>query len=70
MDEHPKPFLTPNDIAQKLFVTTRAVVRWIVQGKLRANRVGGRWRIQQADLDEFLRNPPDSKPGRKPKPKE
>ncbi|MBY0515127.1 MAG: helix-turn-helix domain-containing protein [Gemmataceae bacterium] len=59
--------LTPDDVAAKCGVTPRVVRVWIGTGvlvpagnrrvrvKLRASRVGGRWRIAPADLAEFIR---------------
>lgn len=51
----PDAYLTPVSAAVSLDVSTATVIRWCVNGSLRAHRVGGRWRIAPADLARFLR---------------
>lgn len=51
------PYLTPVQIAERLNVTRRTVTSWCESGRLRASRVGGRWRIDPADLEAFLQTP-------------
>lgn len=46
-------FLTIEEVAKILRVSTRSVNRYIVSGKLKASKIGW-WRIKQSDLDEFL----------------
>ena len=55
--------LSPSQVAMQLQVTPSAVRQWIKMGKLAARRVGGRWRISQADLDTFLKGGEKDKPG-------
>ena len=43
------------DIADELGVDVQTVRRWIQSGKLRAFKPGKEYRIQEADLEEFLR---------------
>lgn len=54
-------FLTPGQIAEKEEVSAATVNRWIYMGvqhqghsiRLKAQKVGGRWRIKPEDLDQF-----------------
>lgn len=50
----PKKLLTTGEIAERYRIHPRTVVRWIRERDLRAIRVGGRWRIEEADLESFL----------------
>lgn len=52
MDEK---FLTVEEIAAQLRVTTRTVNRWCALGMLRARRAGRQWLITPADLEAFLK---------------
>lgn len=40
-------------IADRLYVSDRAVRQWIATGRLRARRRGRRWEIARADFEEF-----------------
>lgn len=46
-------FLTIEEVAKILRVSTRSVNRYIVSGKLKASKIGW-WRIKQSDLNKFL----------------
>lgn len=46
-------FLTVKEVAKKLRVCERTVIRNIEQKKLRAAKIG-QWRIKLADLDAFF----------------
>ncbi len=46
-------FLTIEEVAKILRVSTRSVNRYIVSGKLKASKIGW-WRIKQSDLYKFL----------------
>ena len=46
----------PSEVAQVLRVSAVTVSRAIREGKLRAFRVGGQWRILGADLMSYLNN--------------
>lgn len=46
-------FLTIEEVAKILRVSTRSVNRYIVSGKLKASKIGW-WRIKRSDLDRFL----------------
>lgn len=50
-------FLTVNEIAERLKVERRTVIRWIVSEKLRAFKPGqGRfWRVRERDLKKFIK---------------
>lgn len=48
-------FLTVKEVANRLRVTTRSVTEWCMTGKVRATRVGRRWRIYAADFDQVLK---------------
>lgn len=45
----------PDEAAKRLSVTSKSVRRWLRTGRLKGVRVGGRWRIRQGDLDDFIR---------------
>ena len=46
-------FLTVQEIAKKLRVSERTIMRYIKSGKLRASKLG-QWRIQESDLQSFF----------------
>jgi len=46
--------LTIREVVKYLRVSERSVLRYIEVGRLRASRVG-QWRIQESDLDKFLK---------------
>lgn len=58
----PRDWITPAEVAARCAVGYRAVMCWIVDGrlvngktiKLKAGRMVGRYRIKPADLTEFL----------------
>lgn len=58
-------------VAELLDVHQKTVLRYIKEGKLRANKVGGRWRIHGNDLTSFvgIKENPESELPRKQKPK-
>ena len=45
--------LGPREAAARIGTTTRSVQRWIVDGRLPARRVGGRWRVAIDVIDAF-----------------
>jgi excisionase family DNA binding protein len=47
-------YISSGEVARRLEVDRRTVYRWLVEGRLRAIRVGGRWRIDEEDLDRFV----------------
>ena len=46
--------LTVAEVAEVLRVSGMTVYRLIEKGELRALRIGARWRVSSADLDEYL----------------
>lgn len=47
-------FLTIQDVAKKLRVSERSVMRYIKAKKLKASKMG-QWRIKDADLEKFFK---------------
>jgi excisionase family DNA binding protein len=49
------PCFSPGEVADRLKVNTRTVIRMIRQGKLGATRIGGghRYGISEKDIDEY-----------------
>jgi excisionase family DNA binding protein len=47
-------FYTPEEVAEELRVTRRAVYGWLKTGRLPGYRAGNRWRILPADIQVFL----------------
>lgn len=47
-------FLTVQEVAKKLRVSERSVMRYIKAEKLRASKMG-QWRIKENDLDLFFK---------------
>jgi excisionase family DNA binding protein len=47
-------YYTPRDIAERVEVTQGAVVSWINNGYLKATKVGGRWRLKEEDVVDFI----------------
>lgn len=42
------------DVANYLNVHVKTIRRYIYNGKISANKIGGQWRIDQSQLDEFV----------------
>ena len=47
------PFLSPGKVAKIFDVKDYTVREWIDQGKLKAIKIAGRWRIQQSEITRF-----------------
>lgn len=45
---------TPKEAAQILSVTYQTMMSYIWTEKLKAVKVGGKWKIKQSDLDSFI----------------
>ncbi|MGN6503137.1 MAG: helix-turn-helix domain-containing protein, partial [Pseudolysinimonas sp.] len=52
-EELAEPFLTREDVAEMLKVSTRTVDRYIDSGSLPASKVGRLVRVRRADFDAF-----------------
>ncbi|MEM3442258.1 MAG: helix-turn-helix domain-containing protein [Candidatus Bathyarchaeia archaeon] len=48
-------FYLIKEIAKTYRVTPEAVLKWIKEGKLKAIRIGGVWRIPESALQEFIK---------------
>lgn len=57
-------YYTPEELAEKLKVTRRAVYKWLKEKRLNASKFGGKiWRISEADLEAFYES---ERPGKDP----
>ena len=59
----PDESLSPREVAEELGVTVRTVQRWVADGRLRAQRVGGRVRVPRSALGSVA-GPADAASGR------
>ena len=46
--------LTSKEVAERLVITERTVLNFIKKGTLKAYRIGGLYRIDETDLNEFI----------------
>lgn len=46
--------LTTKEVAEKLIVTERTIINYIQKGILKAYRIGGQYRIDETDLNDFI----------------
>ena len=53
-NQNDETFLTVDEVAGQLRVSTQTVRRWIKHGELPGYRVGRRFRIRRADLVEWI----------------
>jgi len=51
--------LTVEEVSHRLRVHYNTVYRWIDKGKLKALKAGQKYRITEADLEEFLKGSAD-----------
>lgn len=47
-------FLTVEEVASRLRVSTFTVRRWLRDGALQGVRIGGRWRVSEESLARFI----------------
>lgn len=52
----PEPWLSADDIAEHLGVTTDTVYSWITAKRMPAHRVGRLWKFQVSEVDEWVRS--------------
>lgn len=50
----PKKLYTTEQAGEYLIVPPKTILRWIKEGKLKAHKVGGLWRIPEEALEEFV----------------
>lgn len=50
-----EPLLTVEDVARRLNTSEASVRRWLRNGELIGIQVGGEWRIERADLEDYIR---------------
>lgn len=55
-ENKPRPLLNVRDVAEILNNSVKSVYRLIGNGSLSAIRIGGVWRIDPADLQDFIRD--------------
>lgn len=48
-------YITVQDVAKVLNVSTRTVYNLVKDGKLQGFQFGSNWRVKEADLKEFIR---------------
>lgn len=46
--------LTPEQVAERLAVTPKAVREWLKSGMLPGRKIGRLWRIRERDYDAFV----------------
>ena len=49
-----KDILTVTEVAEYLKLSDKTIRRMISTGQLKASKVGGSWRIKEADIEKFL----------------
>jgi excisionase family DNA binding protein len=55
-ENKPRALLNVRDVAEILNQSGKSIYRHISRGELRAIRIGGVWRIDAADLQDFIRD--------------
>ena len=45
---------TLQELAEALEVSYKTMLLYCKSGKLKANKIGGRWKVSQSNLDKFL----------------
>jgi excisionase family DNA binding protein len=46
--------INPKEVAQYLQLSTATVLRWLISGKIRGSKVGGRWKTTIKDIEDLL----------------
>lgn len=52
---------TLEEISKLLKVTVRTLYRYIDDGKLKANKIGGRWIVAEQELKDFIEGKTDNR---------
>ena len=55
-DQEDPILLTPSKVAKYLSINYRKVLDLIIMGKLPAYKIGGQYRIQHEDLEQYLKD--------------
>jgi excisionase family DNA binding protein len=45
---------TPEEVAERLSVSTKTIKDWLRTGKLKGVKVGRLWRVRESELEKFL----------------
>jgi excisionase family DNA binding protein len=53
------------ELAEYLRLQKQTIYNWLNQGKISGIKVGGVWRFDQAEIDDWLKSRRTMKPGRK-----
>ncbi len=51
-----KPFLTVEEVAEKLRINEGSIRAWLRSGDLPGVKFGRQWRIRREDLDKFIQD--------------
>lgn len=54
MKENDYEILTPEEVADYLYIGMNGVYKLLESGKLKAFRIGRNWKIPKASLDEYI----------------
>jgi excisionase family DNA binding protein len=46
---------TPEEVAERLSVSTKTIKDWLRTGKLKGVKVGRLWRVRESELEAFLK---------------
>ncbi len=49
-------YYSPEEVSEQINVKQATVRKWIREGKLKALKLGGLWRISEDQLQEFIRS--------------
>ena len=60
--------LTTKEVAQRLKVKHRTVLKWLNEGRLKGGKIGPEWRIKASDLEDFITRAFDEKESASGKP--
>ena len=47
--------ITLGELQEYLRITKPTAIKFLKEGKIRANKVGGQWRILKSEVDKYLR---------------